>query len=126
MAMEINFVRVVGDRFEPDQFADKGAPNKTLAASPFDVAAVAYAPGVPRARIARFYQLFGHRSIARPINLPRDALAQSFMRTLMIVTTDPSSNASLLRRFCVATLGAGGVVTSALNTRCICSCAPLS
>ena len=97
--MEINFVRVVGDRFEPDQFADKGAPNKTLTASPFDVATVAYAPGVPRARIARFYQLFGHRSIARPINLPRDPLAQSFMRTLMIVTTDPSSNASLLRRY---------------------------
>src|SRR5262245_22967274 len=99
MAMEINFVRALGDRFEPDQFADKGAPNKTLAASPFDVAAVAYAPGVPRPRIARFYQLFRHRPVARPINLPRDALAQGFVRTLVIVTTDPSSNTSLLRRY---------------------------
>ena len=55
MAMEINFVRVLGDRFESDQFADKGAPNKTLTASPFDVATVAHPPCVPRARILQWW-----------------------------------------------------------------------
>jgi len=97
--MEVNFVDALERLFQPYHFADKGSSDKTLATLPFDVAAVAHAPALPRARIFHFWRLLRHGPTARPIHLRGHALAQGFVRTLVIVAADPSSDASLLRRY---------------------------
>src|SRR5262252_2666595 len=99
MAIEINFVNVLGHLFESHHLANKGSSHKTFSALPLDVSTVAHAPCSPRARIFPFWHLLRQGPIARPIKLRRDALAQGFVRTLAIVAADPSSDASSLCRY---------------------------
>jgi len=55
MAIEVNFVDAIERLFQRDYFADKGSSDKTLAALPFDVAAVGQTPALPSARIMHFW-----------------------------------------------------------------------
>ena len=97
MGIEINFVDAIRDLFQSHQFADKGSSDKTLSPSPFDVSTVAHSPCVPCAWIVHFGQLLRHGLIAGPINPPGHALAQGFVRTLVVVALDPCVSSAFLR-----------------------------
>src|SRR5438094_6244909 len=99
MMIEIHFVDALGHLVESHHLANKGPSNKAFSALPFDVSTVAHPPCFPRTRIFHVWQLLRQRPIARPIHLRGHALAQGFVRTLVIVTADPGSNASFLCRY---------------------------
>ena len=98
LLLEINFVDTIGHCFESHRLPNKGSADKALAAVPFDVAAIAHPPALPPTGIFHRRQLHRHQPIARPVNLCRNALAQCFVRTHLIVAPDPGAEASFLRR----------------------------
>ena len=106
LLLEINFVDTIGHCFESHRLPNKGSADKALAAVPFDVAAIAHPPALPPKGIFHRRQLHRHRA---DCSANTSAQARAGPRLREDARDCRSGSRPRRRRFCAATLGAGGL-----------------
>ena len=91
---KIDSASAAPDGLEPHLVPNKGFPHEALSPSPLDLTVASNPPQFPMARVTQ--PRLPLRLGPGPINFPGRPLAQSFVRTNLVVTVDPAIGAPLL------------------------------
>lgn len=92
---QIDLPELLAGWFEAEALADKGPADEPQTSPPVDLSPVTYPACRPSFRIDQWWQHSGIGPVAGPINCCWRALAQGFMRAILVVTPQPARRTCL-------------------------------